>query len=245
MTFNIHGGVGCDGVYDLERIAAVIRDAQPDYVALQEVHSRTAVAPEDQAAALAQRTAMHAYFQPMLRGTPQDRDGQGEYGNAILTRAPIAQTKACALRTACAAPEPRGACAVRTVDAPFWFGCTHLGCDWWGAEQGASVAPIEAFVASLGAETVVMAGDLNSLPCMRAPRTLVGTHGWTDAWRAAGSTGYFAGCTFPASWPNKRIDYVLVRGPRLVPRDATVVRLDAPYASDHRPVVVTFEERAP
>lgn len=40
MSFNIHGGIGTDSVYDLQRIADVIEAVDPDVVALQEVHDQ-------------------------------------------------------------------------------------------------------------------------------------------------------------------------------------------------------------
>ena len=40
LTYNIHSGVGGDGVYDLERIAGVVRRSGADVVCLQEVQSR-------------------------------------------------------------------------------------------------------------------------------------------------------------------------------------------------------------
>ena len=37
LCYNIHYGQGTDGVYDVERLAKVIKQSQPDFVALQEV----------------------------------------------------------------------------------------------------------------------------------------------------------------------------------------------------------------
>jgi len=41
LTYNIHHGEGTDGVFDLPRIAGVVKAARPDLVALQEVDERT------------------------------------------------------------------------------------------------------------------------------------------------------------------------------------------------------------
>src|SRR5690606_21067067 len=40
MSYNIHHGVGCDGILDLERIAGAIESASPDAVGLHEVDGR-------------------------------------------------------------------------------------------------------------------------------------------------------------------------------------------------------------
>src|SRR5688572_7489364 len=41
LSYNIHHGAGTDGKLDLERIGRIIRDQQPDLVALQEVDVKT------------------------------------------------------------------------------------------------------------------------------------------------------------------------------------------------------------
>ena len=46
-TWNIRGGVGSDGRYDLARVVRLIKHAEPDIVALQEVDSRRATAPHE------------------------------------------------------------------------------------------------------------------------------------------------------------------------------------------------------
>ena len=40
LTYNLHHGEGTDGRVDLERIAGIVRAAQPDLVAFQEVDRR-------------------------------------------------------------------------------------------------------------------------------------------------------------------------------------------------------------
>src|SRR4029079_10643504 len=81
MTYNIHHGAGGDGRVDLERIATVIRAANPDVVALQELDSgvpRTNGA--FQAEELARLTKMQGVFGPAM-----DYEG-GKYGDAVLCR---------------------------------------------------------------------------------------------------------------------------------------------------------------
>jgi len=63
LTYNIHHGEGVDAKLDIARIAAVIRSANPDFVAVQEVDVRTArVAGADFAHQLAARSGLHAVF---------------------------------------------------------------------------------------------------------------------------------------------------------------------------------------
>ena len=63
MTYNIHHGEGSDGRFDLQRLAQIIRDADPDLVALQEVDRNTARSGGvDQIAELSRLTGMHSAF---------------------------------------------------------------------------------------------------------------------------------------------------------------------------------------
>jgi len=40
MTWNIHGGMGPDGLHDLDRMITLVRQVDPDVLALQEVDAR-------------------------------------------------------------------------------------------------------------------------------------------------------------------------------------------------------------
>jgi endonuclease/exonuclease/phosphatase family metal-dependent hydrolase len=82
-SYNIHRGVGLDRRRDLDRIAAVIEEMQPDVVGLQEVIRATGSAQADQAGYLARRLGME-----LVMGVTRELAG-GHYGNALLTRLPI------------------------------------------------------------------------------------------------------------------------------------------------------------
>ena len=81
LAYNIHHGEGLDGQLDLLRTAGVIRRAEPDVVALQEV-DRHALRTNavDQAATLGVLTGLTPTYGPFM-----DFDG-GSYGMAILSR---------------------------------------------------------------------------------------------------------------------------------------------------------------
>ncbi len=81
MSYNIRAGKGMDDVRDLERIAEVIKAADPDYVGLQEVDSVAARSGLiDQAAELGRLTGMHAYFAGAIPYS------EGKYGIAALVK---------------------------------------------------------------------------------------------------------------------------------------------------------------
>jgi endonuclease/exonuclease/phosphatase family metal-dependent hydrolase len=72
LSYNIHSGVGLDGVLDLERIADVIAATGADVVALQEVDRfrREQSAFEDQPGVLARRLGMHVAYAANLDAEP-------------------------------------------------------------------------------------------------------------------------------------------------------------------------------
>lgn len=99
VSWNIHGGLGRDGRRDLARVAALLRDMRCDVAALQEVGDphRASFGPGDEVAAshaLADHAALlgrelgwFVAFGPnlVIAGRP--------YGNAVLSRFPIARAK--------------------------------------------------------------------------------------------------------------------------------------------------------
>jgi endonuclease/exonuclease/phosphatase family metal-dependent hydrolase len=79
-SYNIHRGMGLDRRRDLDRIAAVIEEMQPDVIGLQEV-VRAAGSPQaDQAGYLSSRLGM-----TLVMGATREFSG-GTYGNVVLTR---------------------------------------------------------------------------------------------------------------------------------------------------------------
>ncbi len=81
--YNIHRGVGLDRRRDLDRIAAVIEEMEPDVIGLQEVIRATGSPHADQAGYLARRLGMD-----LVMGMTREFGG-GIYGNVVLTRLSI------------------------------------------------------------------------------------------------------------------------------------------------------------
>ncbi len=241
-TFNIHHGVGLDGVLDLDRTAQVIRATGAEIVGLQEVdrHLSARSGWVDQAGWLADRLGMQVAYGATIDFDldPGHRRGPGaprrQYGNAVLSAHPIGAWRNVPLPGRDGA-EPRGLLTVRlAVDGTdLVLGCTHLQ-NRSPAERVAQAARVvEVLSAPPGtAEPTVLLGDMNAGPDHAALRTL--TTAFTDVWAVAGTRGDpAAGLTFDAATPHARIDYVLTSGP-IGPHAAWVVPTDA---SDHRPVV--------
>ena len=82
-TFNIHAGVGRDGIRDLGRTAAALPNL--DVVALQEVRNPFWGFHGPQVSAVADKLGMAWLFVPA-----ESRWWRNDYGNGLLTRAPLA-----------------------------------------------------------------------------------------------------------------------------------------------------------
>lgn len=87
MTFNMHHGEGMDGKVDIIRIAKLVEHEKADIIALQEVDRyRLRSGFVDQARELSEMLGMHMVYSPSLTYKV------GQYGMAILSRYPIADS---------------------------------------------------------------------------------------------------------------------------------------------------------
>jgi endonuclease/exonuclease/phosphatase family metal-dependent hydrolase len=230
-TFNIHHGVGADGLLDLERVASVVEQSGAEVVCMQEVdrHWGARSGQVDQPAWLADRLGMHsAYGANVDRDPPAPGSPRRQYGLATLSAFPIRSS----VHTLLARPlggEQRGllAVVVDVGDRLVRVLNTHLEYAFQ-AERLEQVAAIADAVRNDSAP-VVLLGDVNAGPSSPEVARLLDV--LSDAWAVAGAG---AGFTFDAVSPHARIDYVLV-GDGVTVRWARVVRT---HASDHRPVVV-------
>ena len=230
LTYNIHHGQGVDGVIDLERIAAVIREADADLVALQEVDKGVKRTDGvDQPAVLAELTGMRVIFEKNIAFQG------GEYGNAVLTRLPVLKYENHYLPQS-RPGEQRGMLEVHVTHAgrPLVFFATHFDYHPDDRERLASADMLRGLVEALDEDHVVVAGDLNTTPGSAVMDKM--TAFLSDAHTPADAPGY----TFPADKPDRRIDYVLSHpgsGLRVVSSEV----IDEAVASDHRPLLAVFK----
>ncbi|QDH77699.1 endonuclease [Echinicola soli] len=231
MSYNIYHGEKPyeKGSKNLEEIAQLIKDIDPDFVALQEVDSmtqRTAAiydnTPIDLVKELAKRTGMHGFFAKAIDFS------NGGYGEGLLSKHP-AQMRKIDL------PIPEGgegrAMALATLTLEngdqITFGATHL-CHQFDANRMAQTkAIVEHLRKTNGA--VVVAGDLNFKPTDN-PYPIM-EKDFTDAAAAFGNPQ----ATIPFDNPTSRIDYVwLSKNVNWEIKEVKVIPVDF---SDHMPVV--------
>lgn len=238
MSYNIRQGRDLDGVFDLERTAAVIRAQNPDLVALQEVGRHWSADTEfrDQVADLERLLDMASVYGANLdRGPLQPGAARRQYGTAILSAWPLLDSANILLPRATSADEQRGL-LVLDVDLDgqaFRLYNAHLGVSAEERRLQAEVILGEAGTASV---PQALLGDLNARP--GAPELAPLFKHFRDAWAVAGEGDGF---TFPAADPKARIDYVLV-SPLLEVRRASVPELPG---SDHLPLVAELELEEP
>jgi endonuclease/exonuclease/phosphatase family metal-dependent hydrolase len=245
----------------LASIRAAVPGVDADVLGLQEVLKIEGADPFDQAALVGAGFGYHVAY---------GRNEESAYpmGNAILSRWPIARTEAFKLPHA--GTDEHRSVLFAELDTPFGrlpVFCTHLN---WKLHEGhvrelqiRFVADRIHELASTKGLPPVLLGDLNAEPDSDEVRFLRGHTAlggpsvyFADAFGlTAGASGAAPGFTFartnpfaaPLREPNRRIDYVFVRGPdvegRGEPLDARVC-FDQPHAgifpSDHYGVVATI-----
>ena len=218
MTYNIRHGEGMDDVIDLDRQAAIISNAAPDVVGLQEVDSVVKRSGYiNQAAYLATATGMYGTFGPAIPLT------KGKYGVAILSKeAPI---------------------SVRNIPLPgkekrtllvcefqeYVFATTHLDLD---DECRLNSVPIIIEEASRWDKPFFICGDWNDQPSSTLITKLKKSFTFIN-----NITNSASSYTFPANSPNRIIDYIASYG-RIVKSLKSRKVLNEPTASDHRPILV-------
>jgi endonuclease/exonuclease/phosphatase family metal-dependent hydrolase len=198
LTYNILHGETLKGDFDLDRIAAVITQANPDLVALQEVDYRTKRARNmDLASELGQRTALVPLF-----GRAMPFDG-GEYGEGILSRYSFIRTQNHPLPFQ-EGREPRSALEVQVLlpsgDTLAFIG-THLDHIRDEADRIAQASMLNALFAQRDMPAI-LSGDLNARPESSAMSILF------EEWKESDPAHE---PTIPSIAPKHKIDYVLYR----------------------------------
>lgn len=240
LVYNIHAGKDAAGSENLARVGELVQGTGADLVLLQELDRNTQRSgPADQPATLARLTGFAMAF-----GRTISFQG-GDYGVALLSRWPIRRDTLIPL-TVTAPPgrttegrEQRGV-LLAVVDAPggplavLNTHLDHTGEDTWRVQEMATVLWVAAAARERGMPMLI-GGDLNARPESPIHQQLRDA-GFRDAWEGCGAGDAM---TFPASAPDRRIDYLYVAG------DARCERAEVltSQASDHRPLLFRLRLR--
>lgn len=237
-------------------IVDLVRDTQPDLVALQEIRHRDwggdILHQADQI--LAALPGYTAIWHPAHHWPAQtvDRPGHEWEGLAILSRYPIVDLAVAHLSRDPGDPRDHfqrlilGA-QVWAAEGPFWLFNTHYPL----SEQARNRIVVESFyfvTQTAGEHPFALTGDLNAEPQDLAVRFLAGQAqidgqrgDWVDAWASThpGEPGH----TYPAWDPQKRIDYLFVPSALAVDEIAVVGMVasrEIPSPSDHCGLLATL-----
>ena len=219
MTYNIRHGEGMDNEIDLDRQALIMLEAGPDVIGLQEVDSVVKRSGYiDQAAHFGDRLSMYSTFGPAIPLT------RGKYGVAILSKEKPWSVHNIPLP----GTEPRTLLVCEFFD--YVFACTHL--DLNDSCRLASLAIIEEEAASWD-KPFFICGDWNDEPSS----TLIKQMKKDNFVFLNNLTANNSNFTFPARNPKSIIDYIACYGRKFKALKKRQV-INAPEASDHRPVLV-------
>lgn len=236
MTYNIYHGENPleSGTSNLKDIADLIKEIQPDFVALQEVDSLTGRSaslnngvPQNLVEELAKMTGMHGYF-----GKAIDYDGGG-YGEGMLSREPVQVRKV--MLPIPHGGEDRAMLIAETSledDGSFIFAGTHL-CHQFSENRLAQAEKINEVFEEIG-QPAILVGDLNFVPDSEPYQALEKI--WVDMAKSAGMTDP----TISYENPTRRIDYMF--GLKKFFSKIEVVDIEVLNIgySDHMPVVATI-----
>jgi endonuclease/exonuclease/phosphatase family metal-dependent hydrolase len=269
VSYNIQWGTGKDERVDLPRIAGEIGEA--DVIALQEVDrywTRSRMA--DQAAEFADLFPEHywVYGPAMDMGVPDSRGRRRQFGNMLLTRAPILSSRNHPLPKM-KLPEKmslqRAAleAVIEAPSGPLRVHSVHLNHSDAG-ERLVQIARLRKIVAGAPAEggawsgrdyhpvweedgpqppmpaRAILFGDFNLRPDSEEHAALLaGPDGLIDAWRALGHDDA-SGWTCPLKDGDWRIDFAFVT-PDLKGALRNMSVDQAAQGSDHQPIRIEME----
>jgi len=228
LSFNILHGATTKGDFNLDVIAKVINDANPDFVALQEVDFKTKRSKKyDLVTELGWRTQMTPLF-----GKAMDFDG-GEYGEGVLSKYTFLKTRNVPLPYI-TGNEPRAALEVTVIldsgDTISFIG-THL--DHLEDQSSRILQAKEINKVFISNEyPTVLAGDLNAQPGSSTIDILEEI--WISSYDKNNPQP-----TFPSVNPLRKIDYVMFYPKNSWKIIKTEVIKDS-IASDHCAYLVTL-----
>lgn len=215
MTWNIHGGIGPDGRFDLGRIAALVARHRPDLLALQEIDTRGrgvgCLAPLD-GLGIGHRAEARTIAVP-----------DGHYGHVLFSRWPIGEVVLHDLSVRRREPRIAIEAQVATPAGPLRLVAVHLGLAL--VERHRQVSRLAAIARGGDGMPTVMMGDFNDwFSAGLVRRSLARPLPERTALRS-----------FPAHWPTLRLDRIYCSAPGMISDAFTDAA--ARHASDHLPVI--------
>jgi endonuclease/exonuclease/phosphatase family metal-dependent hydrolase len=215
-TWNIRGGVGLDGKFDLDRVVETILRGAPDVVALQEVDTRRGTPHHEHPFLLLRRAlGVHSVEAKSIIGA------DGEYGQILISRWPLTDIHIHDISVPEREPRRAIEADVLSPHGKLHVVATHLGLAF--SERRNQTNALLA-MAQRAPHTTVMLGDFNDWIWRGSVQNAIHRALPARTWHR----------TFPSWLPLIRLDRVYCR-----PHEALVASFtdrEARRASDHLPV---------
>jgi endonuclease/exonuclease/phosphatase family metal-dependent hydrolase len=231
LTYNIFHGETTAGTIDMDMFGNIIKEQNPDLVALQEVDKSTSrVGGIDITSELSKRTGLAGYF-------CKHRDYQGgEYGNAILSKYPIVSIDMLEgyRNTSTGVMIPFAKVEIYK-DIYIYFNSSHLSTDL-AVRQIHVRQLLDYYVKTLNKAPLLICGDLNAEPHSEEVKVLL------DEFTISDST--LANTFSTRTGMKKKIDYVLHPSNSSWKVEETKV-IYRPDASDHCALLVVLKYKIP
>jgi endonuclease/exonuclease/phosphatase family metal-dependent hydrolase len=244
LQWNLHHGVGTDGRYDIDRIATWMAKMTPDVIMLNEVEKYTGWGNEDQPARykamMEAKTGRKWYV--LFAQEYGLWTGNGK-GHVILSTYPMESTNLLDMSWDRVGAQARITVNGRTISLLI----THLDPDSLSRRLAQAQQMLLWGIAA--PENRILTGDMNAWPDQSSIAEYNKTY--NDSWAVAelaGKAVAFSGLNPDGATKNGRIDYIFyskkaanlaVLGSQVYDtRDSA-----GAMASDHRPVLTTFEVR--
>jgi endonuclease/exonuclease/phosphatase family metal-dependent hydrolase len=244
LQWNLHHGVGTDGKYDIDRIATWMAKMTPDIIMLNEVEKYTGWGNEDQPARykamMESKTGRKWYLLFAQEYGLWTSNGKG---HVILSTYPIESTNFLDMSWDRVGAQARITVNGRTISLLV----THL--DPYSQSYRLTQAKQMILWSTTAPENRILTGDMNAWPDQSSIAEYNKTY--NDSWAVAelaGKAVAFSGLSPSGATKNGRIDYIFYskKAANLVVISSQVYdtrNSSGAMASDHRPVVTTFEVR--
>ena len=227
-TYNLHGGIGTDGIRDYRRIGRHLSDLQVDIALLQEVDARHQfVSPELNPVALCQ------YPQQALVAAPAINEDGGWYGNALLSRFPVIESRSVDVSQIGVEPRNIQVAKVDINGIHLHVINTHKGLKV--AERQFQFAKLceQLEILSQQPEAILLGGDFNEWQF------------FSSAFQGIKQVlqPIKTGATFPSRWPLFRLDRLWIKATDSLdktfpmPKARVVKNAHTRLHSDHCPVI--------
>lgn len=242
VTYNIHRAIGIDRKFAPERIIEILKSFDADVVLLQEVDEGV---PRSNELNLAQVLAESCdYPHHVLSHNVTLK--KGHYGNATLSRLPIIKHRNIDLTVA---DKKKRGCQHTTLDlgingqrSPLDVFNLHLGLSAREREKQAGLLFKSPEFMSLSLDNAcIVGGDFNDWRSMLRALFIIGKDFECATDRTSSRGSEIALRTYPSFAPQGGLDRIFYRGNlRCINVSSTKMRI-AKVASDHLPIVTTFE----